>query len=134
MKRTFLLAAVTALATGAALAAPNNEPLTAEVMRKELFGVRLTGIVVQTGTPWSECIEPNGRTLYRIEGGAREGRLTITDEAQACFTYPETGKSCFRGQRSPRGYLFYSVGGGATFSVTKVERGVKECVASDFVS
>jgi hypothetical protein len=76
-------------------------------------------------------VEPGGRTLYRIEGGAREGQLEITDDAQACFTYPETGTSCFRGQRSPKGYLFR--GGGVTFSVTKVERGVKKCIASELI-
>lgn len=133
MKRSLVLAALGALIAGAAIAGPGNEPLTAEVMRKELFGIRMSGIVLGTSIRWRECVEPGGRTLYELDGQALEGKLVITDEAQACFTYPETGTSCFRGQRSPKGFTFHAVGGGNAFSVTKVERGVKKCIASDLI-
>ena len=127
------LAAAAFLAGPAAANPPGNEPLTAEVMQAELFGIRMSGVVVGTGQTWTECIEPGGRTLYEIGGYQSEGVLEITPEAQACFTYPGTGASCFRGQRSPRGYLFREVGGSALFHATKVERGVKRCITSDLV-
>ncbi len=110
-----------------------NEPLTAEAMKAELFGVRMSGIQVQTGEAWSECIEPGGRTLYEIGDYISEGVMEITPNGQACFTYPGSGTSCFRGQRAPKGYMFYAVGGGGSFYATKVERGVKKCIASDLI-
>lgn len=133
MKRSLVLAALGALMAGAAIAGPGNEPMTEEALREELFGIRMSGIVLGTSIRWRECVEPGGRTLYEIEGDAYEGRLEITAEAQACFTYEATGTSCFRGQRAPKGFLFHPVGGGNTFSVTKVERGVKKCIASDLI-
>ncbi|MBY9065267.1 hypothetical protein K1X12_00060 [Hyphomonas sp. WL0036] len=110
-----------------------NEPLSVEEMQAELFGIRMSGVVVQTGQPWNECVEPGGRTLYEFGGGFSEGLLQITEDGQACFTYPETGTSCFRGQRAPKGYMFYAVGGGGTFHANKIERGVKRCIASDLI-
>ncbi|MFN7056103.1 hypothetical protein [Hyphomonas sp.] len=135
MIRIVLLLLLASLMTGLAgtARAQGNEPLTAEVMRAELFGIRMSGIVVGYGISWNECIEPGGRTLYEIEDRVLEGVLEITDEAQACFTYPGTGTSCFRGQRSPRGYLFRSVDDGTLFHATKIERGVRRCIASDLV-
>lgn len=121
-------------AGGAATANPaGNEPLTAEVMREELFGIRMSGTVVGYGQAWQECIEPGGRTLYEIGDYISEGVMEITADAQACFTYPGTGTSCFRGQRSPRGYLFRSVDDGTLFHATKIERGVTRCISSDLV-
>lgn len=128
-----LLIAAAFLAGPAAANPPGNEPLTADVMQAELFGIQMSGIVVGTGQTWTECIEPGGRTLYEIGGTRAEGILEITPDALACFTYPGTGASCFRGQRSPRGYLFREVGGSAVFHATKVERGVQRCITSDLV-
>ncbi len=130
-----LLALIAALCLAGPAAAnpPGNEPLTSEVMQAELFGIQMSGIVVGTGQTWTECIEPGGRTLYEIGGYQSEGILEITSDALACFTYPGTGASCFRGQRSPLGYLFREVGGSAVFHATKIERGVKRCITSDLV-
>lgn len=136
MKSRVAIILLPALFAAGALAeprAPGNEPLSAEAMRAEMFGVQMSGIVVQTGQRWSECIEPGGRTLYELEGYRSEGVLEITDGAEACFTYPGTGTSCFRGQRAPQGYLFRPVGGGATFHARSIERGVKRCIASGLV-
>jgi hypothetical protein len=132
MVLVLIFAAVATLGAGSARA-QGNEPLSAEVMRAELFGIRMSGIVVGYGVRWSECIEPGGRTLYEIEDHVSEGILEITPDAQACFTYPASGTSCFRGQRSPRGYLFRGVKDGTLFHATKVERGVTRCTTSDLV-
>jgi hypothetical protein len=113
--------------------AQGNEPLTAEVMGAELFGIRMSGVVVGYGIGWSECVDPGGRTLYELEGQVSEGLLEITADGHACFSYPGTGRSCFRGQRSPRGYLFRSIDDGTLFHATKIERGVQRCIASDLV-
>lgn len=135
MIRIILLLVMVVLMPGLAggARAQGNEPMTAEVMRAELFGIRMSGVVVGYGIAWSECIEPGGRTLYEIEDQVSEGVLEITEDAQACFTYPASGTSCFRGQRSPRGYMFRSVDDGTLFHATKIERGVRRCIASDLV-
>lgn len=136
MRRFPVSVLVACLVATSAFADPKpsgNEPLTADVMKAELFGVRMAGVVVQTGERWSECVEPGGRTLYEIGDYISEGVMEVTDTGQACFTYPGTGTSCFRGQRAPRGYMFYAIGGGGTFHATKVERGVKKCIASDLI-
>ena len=136
MQRFLMSLLLAGLVAGGALGDPKpvgNEPLTAEAMRAELFGIQMSGIVVQTGQRWSECIEPGGRTLYEFEGYRSEGLLEVTDKAEACFTYPGSGTSCFRGQRAPKGYMFRPVGGGAAFHANKIERGVKKCITSDLV-
>lgn len=136
MLRSAIVLLAMCLAAGFAFAdskPASNEPLSAAAMKAELFGVRMSGVVVQTGEPWSECIEPGGRTLYEIGDYISEGVMEITPEGQACFTYPGSGTSCFRGQRAPKGYMFYAVGGGGSFYATKVERGVKKCIATDLI-
>jgi hypothetical protein len=130
----FLLAAgFLAEAASAGPKPSGNEPLTAEAMKAELFGVRMSGIQVQTGEAWSECIEPGGRTLYEIGDYISEGVMEITDRGEACFTYPGSGTSCFRGQRAPKGYIFHGVGGGGSFYANRIARGVKKCLASDLI-
>jgi hypothetical protein len=94
----------------------------------ELFGVRLSGVVAGTATPWSECISPAGRTVYRIAGTRVSGRLEIRDGDQACFRY-DGPASCFTVHRDGAGYRF--VGPGADFIATRVERGVDRCVANE---
>ncbi len=137
MKRVAIVVAVMAGALAAGAWADSrpagNEPLTVEVMKAELFGIQMSGIVVQTGQRWTECIEPGGRTLYEFGEYRAEGVLEITDDGQACFSYPDSGTSCFRGQRAPKGYMFRPVGGGGTFHANKIERGVKKCITSDLV-
>lgn len=136
MQRILVSLAAGALIAAGAVADPKpagNEPLTAEALQAEMFGIQMSGIVVQTGQRWSECVEPGGRTLYEFEGYRSEGVLQITEDAQACFTYPDTGTSCFRGQRAPKGYIFRPVGGGVIFHANKIERGVKKCITSDLV-
>lgn len=130
---SLLLACLLSAGAAADPKAAGNEPLTAEAMKAELFGVRMSGVVVQTGQPWAECIEPGGRTLYEIGDYISEGVMEVTEGGQACFTYPGTGTSCFRGQRAPKGYMFYGIGGGGSFHANKVERGVKKCIASDLI-
>lgn len=130
---SLLFAGLVAAGAAASPQPAGNEPLTSEVMQAELFGIQMSGIVVQTGQPWTECIEPGGRTLYEIGEVRVEGVLEILPNAIACFTYEETGTSCFRGQRAPRGYLFRSVDDGTLFHANKVQRGVKRCITSELI-
>lgn len=110
-----------------------NALLTQKAMQAELFGIRMSGIELSTGARWSECVEPGGRTLYEIAGTKREGVLAITDTPEACFTYPVSGTSCFRVQRAPKGYMFRSSEYGGAYHASKIERGVKTCIASDLI-
>ena len=57
--------------TGAATA--QNVVLSAREARSELFGVRLSGFNERISAPWTECIEPSGRTVYDYVGARRGG-------------------------------------------------------------
>ena len=135
MNRALILIFLSLAAAGAAAAqsgAP-NEMMTARALKSELFGVRLSGIELSTGERWSECIEPTGRTFYEFAGNRFEGLLAITEAPEACFTYPGAGTSCFRVQRAAKGYMFRGAGLGVTYHASKIERGIKTCVASDLI-
>ncbi len=135
MKRLIfcLLAALAAAGLAAADTASPNELMTQKAMQAELYGVRISGVELGTGARWSECIEPGGRTVYEYGGRRIEGLLTITEAPEACFTYPESGMSCFRVQRAVKGYMFRSTDYGITYHASKVERGVKKCFSTDLV-
>lgn len=110
------------LFVSAGVAAAQTMRLTAEEARVELYGVELAGVNETYGDEWSECIEPGGRTVYRRAGEVQEGRLEITDDGQACFTYrgdPYT--SCFEVQREGENYRFND------FVTRVVRRGVSSC-------
>jgi hypothetical protein len=128
-----LLLALAATGLAAADTSSPNELMTQKAMQAELYGVRISGVEIGTGAGWNECIEPGGRTVYEYGGRRIEGLLTITEAPAACFTYPETGVSCFRVQRAVKGYMFRSTDYGITYHASKVERGVKKCFATDLV-
>ncbi|MEO0983749.1 MAG: hypothetical protein AAFX03_13975 [Pseudomonadota bacterium] len=128
-------AIITATVAGAALAddagdaAPArpssvlNTVLTAEEARAELFGVHLSGVVASTAVKWSECIDPDGRTVFTLDGEDRSGVLAIRDNGEACFDYGD-GANCFRVTRAPRGYIFW---GAPRYETTEVRRDVEAC-------
>lgn len=126
---TFILPA----AAAPALAEPApNAPLTAEEIRAEFLGTRMSGVQLGTRQPFIECIEPNGRSIFRTGDYVSEGIMEVTPDAQACFTYA-SGTYCYRVQRAPTGYMIHSVGASATFHARKVERGVTRCTADDLI-
>ena len=113
-------------------------PLSAEEMRQELFGVHMFGVETSTQMRWDECIEPNGRTVYRFAFPGEEvpysqnGQLRVTDDGLACFSYPSEGEepdwSCFRALRRGEGYAFFDAKGGpGVFLTTRIDRGKETC-------
>lgn len=136
-KKAWLLIGLTvALAPGIALAEKvsrqsSQSIVSATEAQQELFGVRLSGETAANGAQWSECIEPDGRTVYRIEGVEMIGKLSITETGQACFSYAQSQyarKSCFRVSRGEDGYIFWG-GIEGVFHATSIERDVRECPA-----
>jgi hypothetical protein len=115
-----LLALILFVSAGAAAA--QTARLTADEARAELFGVELAGVNETFGDEWSECIEPGGRTLYRRGGEVQEGRLEITSDGEACFTYRgDPYSSCFAVLREGANYRFDA------FVTRVVRRGVTSC-------
>lgn len=129
------LAVFAALLFFAGVAAAQSARLSAAEARAELFGVQLMGIVEGEGEPWSECIDPAGRTLYRIGGGEDVGRLTISPEGHACFSYVSSGygeRACWVVRRAGRNYRFESAqGADLVFLTQTVTRGVRRCEGGD---
>lgn len=106
--------------------------MSAEDLKDELFGVRLEGDSSVSGAKWSECIQPDGQTVYRIEGAEMIGRLEISDKATACFSYAHDDyaqKNCFRVSRKGDGYTFWG-GMEGVFNTTSVQRGITSCPRS----
>jgi hypothetical protein len=101
-------------------------------LKAELFGVELSGYEIASKTPWRECIAPDGTTLYTFAGEVTVGRLTISQTAQACFSYAPTfpGSACFSVSREAGGYRFAG-GVEGTFVATRVRRGVTACRSED---
>lgn len=118
--RQSVLALILFVSAGAATA--QTARLTADEARIELYGVELAGVNETYGDEWSECIEPGGRTIYLRGGEVQEGRLVISEDGEACFTYrgdPYT--SCFAVGREGENYRFND------FITRVVRRGVASC-------
>jgi hypothetical protein len=120
-----------------AAAWPQSAPLTSEEMRAELFGIHMYGIETAANFRWDECIDPSGRTVFRVEvpeGMApysENGQLRIEEGGVACFSYPPEGDpepACFRALRRGEGYAFISTRGDpGVFLTTRIERGKESC-------
>lgn len=103
--------------------------MTREEAEAELFGVWMEGQTAQTKDHWSECIEPDGKTIYRFANKELVGKLFIQDDGKACFAYKAddySKKSCFRISRTADGYTFWG-GAEGVFTTTSVQTGVKTC-------
>ncbi|MEL6258893.1 MAG: hypothetical protein AAFQ67_07550 [Pseudomonadota bacterium] len=137
-KRGVLIAMAIASATGAH--ADTAEARTSvkvalgvDEARDELFGVEFFGEVGRPGQPWTECIEPNGKTVYRIGSETSVGMMRVSPAGEACFTYETGGDACFRVTRTEDGgYAFWGVG--APFVATKVRRNVETCSETPAIS
>lgn len=137
MRRLFVFTAVTALTFGLASAGPGTAKptadglLTSDEIRAEFPGTRMHGVLLGGGS-FSECVEPGGRSIFSYEGVVNEGHMTVGENGQVCFAYTN-GTSCYRIQRSPKGYLVRSIDGSAVFHATRIERGIRSCVASELI-
>lgn len=124
MMAAVLLVGIGATATAKSLA------LTAAEARSELFGVELSGIVEGEDSTWRECIEPDGDTIYEIDGAVDRGRLTIADDGQACFGYVSsnfTRVTCWSVERVGRNNYRFTFPGSSVFETRVVERNVRRC-------
>jgi hypothetical protein len=69
-----------------------SAPLTAAEIRAAILGRELSGVTEESGVPWMECITPAGDTVYRFgPAPPQHGRVRVTEEGQACFSYAESG-------------------------------------------
>lgn len=101
-----------------------------ERVRNLLFGAHLYGVREDTGAWWSECITPQGETVFRSEGYVSLGTVSIGADAQACFTYhhpDETPMYCFGLERSGGKTVFVSERSDVRFRVDRVVRPVNAC-------
>lgn len=117
---------VLAIVSVAGIAAAQTARLSADEARRELFGVELIGVNEADGGDWRECIEPNGRTVFRRGAESLEGRLNIQPSGQACFDYGAAGGlACFAVVREGDNYRF------GDFVTREVRRGVRDCGAAN---
>ena len=130
MKRSLIIALASAWTAGSALA--QAVPMTDEEIRAEFPGTRMSGVLVETGVKFVECIEPDGRSIYRYGDYSSEGAMTSVNDGVACFTY-EPSTFCYDILRHPGGYIVSSVERGAHFVISKVERNVTRCTAADLI-
>lgn len=139
IRKSILIAAFFGAVSGVSAAdskAP-NQVLGADALKSELFGVHLFGVETESGIKWDECIDPQGRTVYRVrppfgvEPYSENGQLIVTDNGQACFEYPpgnDPEPACFRAMRRGDGYIFFGANGEpGTFMTTRIERGKTSC-------
>ncbi len=118
----------------AAQLARSFKPMTAAEARAELYGINMAGYSVTFAMNWTECIQPNGETLYHTPSGVQHGRLRISEAGEACFSYEDSNyqdEGCFRVTRRGKGYQFEEAVSGSLFTTTAVVRGVKSCKPED---
>lgn len=131
MKR---LGACLVLALAAAGAAAQGARLNAQEVRAALFGSEISGVYEGDGAPFRECIDPQGQTAYYIYGDVDRGRLTVTTDGRACFSYASSDfqrQSCFLVERRGAGLRFTSGPDSPAFVADQVRRGVSGCAGSD---
>jgi|GEM_PF-1562757 len=107
--------------------------LSADEARAELFGVWMEGETAQTKEQWSECIQPNGLTVYSFSGLEMVGKLEVREDGKACFLYETDAyshTSCFRVSRNGDGYTFWG-GVEGVFTTTSIQRNVSTCPSAN---
>jgi hypothetical protein len=139
--RTVLVVAVLALAAPAALAqlAKKGPSMNAADASRALFGVDMQGYSPSAKFSWRECIDPKGETLYETPGRTQKGKLWVTPDGQACFSYEDTkfqDEFCYRVRKNGSGLMFDGDAlGNGVFVTTRLVTGVKSCVPnSDLIS
>jgi hypothetical protein len=98
-------------------------------VKAALFGIDMQGYSPTSAMSWRECIDPKGQTLYEIPGQTMRGRLVISPDGLACFSYDTDDHAtinCFVAYKSGDGLRFEG-DLGSLFVTTKVVTGVKSC-------
>lgn len=119
--------------------------MSAEEVRAALLGHEIGGQHPDGGGLWRECIGRDGATAYWHAQRQQRGRLRVTREGQACFSYDRDGfraQHCFTvlrdGERDGKRagadrLILHHVGDGQRFVVEGV-RPVSSCDAREAVS
>jgi hypothetical protein len=129
--RGLIKVGLSAVCGGVVLAACATQPVTPVQPAQELLGTKLAGVHVESGLEWSECIEPDGDTVYRINGTELLGKLRISSEGLACFQFDGV-ENCYSVERRAGGYSLTLPGDESSrFNVNSVERGVKMCAPGE---
>ena len=133
MRRLALMSCALLAMAGASTAdsAPNGL-LSADEIRAEFLGTRMSGVQLSTSEKFVECIEPGGRSIFQLGDIYSEGSMAVTPKGEACFTY-SSGTYCYRIQRVPKGYMIRSVDSSGVFHVRAIERNVTQCKADDLI-
>jgi len=103
--------------------AQSYERLDSAELKATLYGVELVGQTARSGVPWSKCVSPDGEIVYDIDGEEQRGTLRITDDARACFVYPQ-GPRCFEIYENGDHHLMV---GTEDFKIEKIKSGVSSC-------
>jgi hypothetical protein len=148
MKRGKLLAvllmAALAAPAGAQLAKGAGQKLNQAELKKALLGIDMMGFSPSENMSWRECIQPDGETLYEIPDQVLKGRLDISPDGRACFSYADTEYSsvgCFwtyrqgkDGLRFEADYKLTTGEPASVFVTTKVVTGVTSCKPKSLIS
>jgi hypothetical protein len=140
MKRLGLVAITAALLAAPAMAQLVKEyggkVLKRDELRTALFGIEMEGYSPTSNMSWRECVDPQGETFYEIPGSALNGRLMISPEGKACFSYEDDDYStvgCYVVKRSDKGLRFEGDYLNSVFITTRVTTGIKSCKPSDLI-
>jgi hypothetical protein len=124
-------------AAGAAALAQAGAAMKASELKRELFGFEMAGVHQSSGEPFTECIDPSGKTLFRFNGETDEGRLRVTPESEACFAYASSQfqyEACWYVKRAAGGQYRFESTATSDVYVTKRTRRVRACNGSAQVS
>ena len=112
-----------------------GKPLTEKETEAAILGIDMQGFSPSERFSWRECIQPNGQTLYETPEGVRKGKVLVSPQGEACFSYEDTDYAavdCFATFKAGEGLRFEGAGG-SLFVTTKVIRNVKTCEPKDLV-
>lgn len=133
MPRKILVMGAIALALAAPAAGQlvkgKGAPLKPSEVAAALYGIDMQGYSPSSAITWRECIEPGGATLYETPGRIVKGRLVVSPDGLACFSYEDDDHStvsCFTLYQSKAGLRFEG-DYGSLFVTTRVVTGVKTC-------
>lgn len=137
MRRVMIGMVVVALANGA-LAQAGERRLSAQELRRDWFGVIMSGMTRDARQHWSECIEPDGDTLYAHQGRTSlRGKMWVEPGDLVCFAYEDSNfaeKSCFSAWARDGATEFRAepqASGDDVFEVRRVQRNVRSCARPD---
>lgn len=107
---------------------PKGAVLSVEEVTKELLGVEVRGL--DDGQAWSECIDPQGRSLLRKYGKTYHGTVYVSVAGYQCFLYRETPQArwCWRIIRDgPDRYINELSTDGSRQPMSVIRKGVQQC-------